>query len=142
MLKNIPKIISPKLMEAMMEMGHGDVLILADANYPAHANGKRIIRADGCEIPELLEAIMEYFPLDSFVSHPVILMKHLHTEPEPFIWKTYERIIKKADKENVFNEFDFMERLAFYKKSEEAYVIIQTGTTARYANIALQKGVI
>lgn len=61
MLKNIPKIISPELMKVMMEMGHSDVLIIADANYPAAAHAKRLIRLEGVEVPELLEAILPFF---------------------------------------------------------------------------------
>ncbi len=142
MLKKIPKIISPELMKIMMEMGHSDVLILADVNYPAQSNAKRILRAEGIEIPELLEAILQYFPLDSFVADPVKLMRHMDTEPEPDIWETYDAIIRRHDKEKAFNEFGFIDRLPFYEESQKAYVIVQTGTTARYANIVLQKGVI
>ena len=62
MLKKIPPILPAKLMKNMMEMGHSDILILADANFPAVTNAKRYIRADGVEIPELLEAILPFFP--------------------------------------------------------------------------------
>lgn len=142
MLKNIPKIISPDLMKILMEMGHGDVMIIADANYPAAANAKRIVRAENAEIPELLDAILQFFPLDVFVDNPVRLMQHLSTEPKPDIWDQYERIIRKHDEEGAFKQFDFIDRLPFYEWSRSAYVIVQTGTTARYANIVLQKGVI
>lgn len=142
MLRTIPKIISPELMKIMMEMGHSDVIILADANYPAAAHAKRLIRLEGVEIPDLLDAILKYFPLDYFVEHPVTLMKNLSTEPVPEIWKKYDEIIRQRDQDNAFKEFRYIERLPFYKESEDAYLIVQTATTARYANIILQKGVI
>lgn len=141
MLKNIPKIISPELMKVMMEMGHSDVLIIADANYPAAAHAKRLIRLEGVEVPELLEAILPFFPLDNFIKHPVRLMRNLPTEPTPEIWDVYKRILKKHDTDRAFQEFDFTDRLLFYEESEKAYLVVQTGTTARYANIVLQKGV-
>ena len=47
MLKNIPKIISPELVKYLMEMGHGDELVIADANFPAHRIGQRVVRCDG-----------------------------------------------------------------------------------------------
>lgn len=75
MLRGIPRAISPDLMKCMMEMGHGDVLVLVDANYPAHSHGKRVIRMDHVEIPELLEAALQFFSLDYFVDNPVRLMK-------------------------------------------------------------------
>lgn len=141
MLRNIPKIISPELMKVMMEMGHSDVLIIADANYPAAAHARRLIRLEGVEVPELLEAILPFFPLDNFIKHPVRLMRNLPTEPTPEIWDVYERILKKHDTDRAFQEFDFADRLPFYEESEKAYLVVQTGTTARYANIVLQKGV-
>ena len=64
MLKNIPTIISPELMMVLMEMGHGDEIVLADGNYPAESAGTLSIRADGHGIPELLKAILIFFPLD------------------------------------------------------------------------------
>lgn len=142
MLKKIPKIISPELMKTLMEMGHSDVIILADANYPAAANAKRLLRADGVEIPDLLSAILEFFPLDSFVPNPVKLMDHLRSEETPKIWSKYEEIIKAYDDENAFCQFDFVDRHLFYEESGKAYAIVTTATTARYANIVLQKGVI
>ena len=76
MLRNIPKILPPELVKTMMEMGHSDVLILADANFPGTAHAKKMIRMDGIMIPELLEAILQLFPLDNFIDNPVRLMRN------------------------------------------------------------------
>lgn len=141
MLKNIPKVISPELMKQMMEMGHSDMLILADANFPGTAHAKRIIRADGILIPDLLEAVMQFFPLDYFIKNPVKLMKNLPSEPVPDCWETYREIITRHDGAKAFFDFEFIERLQFYVMAESAFTIVQTGDTARYANIILQKGV-
>ncbi len=142
MLKNIPQIISPDLMKLMMEMGHSDSMIFADANFPAYSNAKILIRLPGVEIPELLKAVLPFFPLDNFVPDAVKLMKNLDTEPVPEIWTQYEEIIRKYDKEKAFINFTYLDRLPFYEESKKAAFIVQTGTTARYANIILQKGVI
>ncbi|MBU9738210.1 RbsD/FucU family protein [Diplocloster agilis] len=142
MLKRIPPILPAELMKHMMEMGHSDVLILADANFPAVTNAKRYIKADGVEIPELLEAILPFFPLDSYVPEPVKLMQHLPEEPTPRIWQQYQELIGKYDEEQAFHGFGYIDRLPFYEAARSAYVIVQTKTTARYANIMLQKGVI
>ena len=79
MLRGIPAVISPELMKTMMEMGHGDELVLADANFPAVSHAQRLVRSD-CGIPELLDAILRVFPLDSFVRHPAFMMKRVHGE--------------------------------------------------------------
>lgn len=141
MLNKIPKIIAPDLMKAMMEMGHSDSIIFADANFPGTAHAKRIIRADGLLVAELLEAVLPFFPLDGFVPNPVRLMRNLPEEPVPEVWETYRRLLKKYDENHAFQDFALIDRLPFYQDSEKAYAIVQTGDTARYANIILQKGV-
>jgi L-fucose mutarotase len=133
---------SPELMKYMMEMGHSDVLVLADANFPAASHARRYLKLEGVEITELLEAILKYYPLDGYVNESVKLMKHLSDEPVPEIWKEYETIIKKNSTTEEFKNFGMLQRYQFYKEAERAYVIVQTATTARYANIMLQKGVI
>ncbi len=141
MLRNIPKILPPELVKTMMEMGHSDFMIIADANFPGSAHAKRIIRMDGVKIPELLEAVMQLFPLDTFVENPVQLMVNLPTEPVPKIWETYKEIVNKYDKDHAFRDFECIDRMLFYNKAENAYVIVQTGDESRYANIILQKGI-
>ncbi len=142
MLKTIPDIISPELMKYMMEMGHSDVMVIADANFPAVTHAKRYIKLDGVQIPDLLQAILKYFPLDNYVEHSVKLMKHLSSEPVPEIWEEYKTIIQEDCTLNEFKSFGMIDRLPFYEETEKAYVVVQTATTAKYANIMLQKGVI
>ena len=74
MLKNIPPILSPELLKVLCEMGHGDEIILADGNFPAESIGKDaiVIRADGHGTVELLEAILQFLPLDQYVEKPVV----------------------------------------------------------------------
>ena len=134
MLRNIPKILPPDLVKAMMEMGHSDMMIISDAGFPGAAHAKRLIRMDGVMIPELLEAVLKMFPLDNFVDNPVRL-------PVPEIWDTYRELLKKYDKDDAFHDFDFIDRLPFYEEAEKAYVIVQTGDESRYGNIILQKGI-
>lgn len=140
MLRNIPKVLPPDLVKYMMEMGHSDFLIIADANFPGTEHAKRMIRMDGIMIPQLLDAILQLFPLDTFVDDSVRLMRNLPTEPVPEIWETYRELITKYDKDGAFKDFAFIDRLPFYKEAEQAFVIIQTGDESRYGNIILQKG--
>lgn len=141
MLRNIPKILPPELVKYMMEMGHSDMIVIADAGFPGTAHAKRMVRMDGVLIPELLEAILTLFPLDNFVPNPVRLMRNLPTEPVPEIWETYRELLEKYDKDDAFHEFELIDRLPFYEEAEKAFVVVQTGDTSRYGNIILQKGV-
>jgi len=140
MLKKIPKILSPELLKILAEMGHSDIIVIADGNFPGASNAQRLIRADGIDIPSLLDGILEVFPLDDFVPHPVSLMDAGDFMPP--IWETYAGIIKKHDADAFKNGFHKIERFAFYDTAKTAYAIVQSGEGALYANIILQKGVI
>ena len=87
MLKGIPAILPPELLKILMEMGHGDELLLTDANYPKLGQPERVVRCDGHGIPELMEAILSLMPLDSYVEHPTTFMAVLPNDPYvPEIW--------------------------------------------------------
>lgn len=144
MLKGIPKIISPELLKVLAEMGHSDRIVISDGNFPAETMGKNaiVVRCDGHGVPELLEAILQVFPLDTYVEHPVILMEVMPGDDvETPIWDTYKEIIRKYD-----NRGDAVvgniERFTFYEEAQKAYAIVATGESALYANVMLQKGVV
>jgi L-fucose mutarotase len=141
MLKGIPNILSPELLKILMEMGHGDEIVLADGNFPAASNAERIIRCDGHNVPDLLAAILKLFPLDTFVKQPVSLMDVVPGDNyKPEIWNIYRQIVKKYD--DHFTDFEMVERFEFYTRARKAYAIVATGEMARYANIILKKGII
>ena len=126
MLKGIPEILSPELLKVLCEMGHSDRLVIADGNFPVESMGKNAItiRCDGHGVPEILEAILKVFPLDTYVEHPVNLMEVMPGDDvETPIWDTYKEIIRKYD-------------------AKTAYCIISTSEKALYANVMLQKGVV
>lgn len=144
MLKGISPIISPDLLKALAEMGHGDELVIADGNFPCHSVGKNsiVIRADGHGVPEILDAILNLIPLDTYTEKPVALMEVVKGDScgTPEIWDTYEEILTKY--EPAHHDIDYTERFAFYERSKGAYLIIATGEKAIYANILLKKGVV
>lgn len=139
MLKHIPPSISPDLLKVLMEMGHGDEIVLADGNFPAASHSTNCIRADGLNIPQLLEGILKLMPLDYYVAQPVVLMMHGSEIERPEIWSIYEEIISKE--ENSYNAM-FLERFSFYERAKNAYAIVATSERQLYANIILKKGVV
>ena len=144
MLKGIPKILSPELLKVLCEMGHSDRLVIADGNFPSESMGKnaKVIRCDGHCVPELLEAILTVFPLDTYVETPVSLMQVMPGDNvETPIWDEYREIISKHD-ERGEKAIGQIERFAFYDEAKTAYAIIASGESALYANIMLQKGVV
>lgn len=141
MLRGIPPILSPELLKILMEMGHSDEIVLADANFPAASHAQKIIRCDGHNIPELLEAILQLFPLDPYVPKPATLMQVVPGDTvDTTIWETYRDIVRANFPVN--DPFEEVERFAFYERAKQAYAIIATGEKALYANLILKKGVI
>lgn len=139
MLKNIPNNISPELLKILCEMGHSDEIVIGDGNFPAASNAKRLVRCDGQSGTEILEAILQLFPLDQYVEQPVSVMDA--GEFTPPIWGRYKEIIKCCDDEK-YTDFKKVERFEFYERAKEAYAIISTSEAELYANIILKKGVI
>lgn len=146
MLKGIPKILSPELLKVLCEMGHGDRIVLADGNFPAESVGKNaiVLRCDSCNIPELLDAVLQVFPLDTYVDTPVSLMALMDRDVgkiETPIWAEYEAIVSKHDARGS-SAVGQVERFEFYDLARTCYAIIATGESAVYANVMLQKGVV
>ncbi|RAP77803.1 RbsD/FucU family protein [Paenibacillus montanisoli] len=141
MLHGIPNIISPELLKILMEMGHGDEIVIGDGNFPAASHAQRLVRCDGHQVPELLDAILHLFPLDQYVEKPVSLMQVVPGDKsETPIWDTFETIIRERTGKS--DTFEQVERFEFYKRARNAYAIIATSESALYANIILKKGVI
>lgn len=140
MLNNIPKRISPDLLKILSEMGHGDEIVIADGNYPASSNAKRLIRYDGVGVTELLRDILKIFPLDNYSPNQVFLMEvEKNDDYLPEIWEE----IKKELNDSYDNySIKYLNRNEFYNNSKSAYAIVATGEEKLYANLILKKGVV
>ncbi len=144
MLKGIPSVLSPELLKVLCEMGHSDRIVIADGNFPVESMGKNavVVRLDGHGVPEILDAILRVFPLDTYVEHPVNLMEVMPGDPvETPIWEEYKEIISRYD-DRGSAAVGNIERFAFYEEAKTAYAIVATGEMAVYANVMLQKGVV
>ena len=139
MLKGISPILSPELLKILCEMGHGDEIVIGDGNFPAASNANRLVRCDGLGVPEILDAVLRLFPLDTYVESPVALMATGAGEETPAIWKTYGEIVQKY---NGDTKIEQIERFAFYERARNAYAVIASSETAIYANVILKKGVV
>jgi L-fucose mutarotase len=140
MLKSISPLISPKLLEVLSRMGHGDEIILADAHFPGESFNKNVLRADGLHISELLAAILPLFELDSYVSHPLVMMAASEGDMlDPKVEESYLKSIHITNPD--VPTIERIERYAFYERTKSAFSVVITGETAKYGNIILKKGV-
>lgn len=141
MLKGIPDVLSPELLKILMEMGHGDELVISDGNFPASSCAQRLVRLDGHGVPEVLEAILKFFPLDPYSEAQATLMQVVPGDTaETPIWEVYKSLINKYEPVN--NRVENIERFAFYERAGKAYAVVATSEAALYANIILKKGVV
>ncbi len=138
MLKGIPRVLSLDLLKVLMEMGHSDEIVIADGNFPGASLAKNLIRLDGHGAAEILEAILQLFPLDTY-EKPVYLMEKVQGDKvETPIWNEYKTIVSKYKDVEVA----YLERYEFYERAKKAYAIVMTGESALYANVLLKKGVV
>lgn len=139
MLKGINKLISPKLLKILMEMGHGDEIVFGDSNFPAASHTKRLIRADGHNITEMLDAILPLFPLDYAVEYSAVLMDCGRTT-EVAIWSKYKEKLSLYPDGN--KSFVIIPKPEFYERAKKAYCVVATSESEGFANLIIRKGVI
>ena len=121
-------------------MGHGDEIVIADGNFPCHTISQNVVRADGLSGTEILKAIMELFPLDTYSDQQVFLMEVVSGDSyKPEIWNNYMEILQSSGETFTIG---YIERFAFYERAKKSYAVIATGEEALYANIILKKGVV
>ncbi|MFM8218164.1 MAG: RbsD/FucU family protein [Planctomycetaceae bacterium] len=141
MLKQISPLISPQLLQVLMEMGHGDELVLADGNFPAASHARRLVRADGLPMRPLLQGVLRLLPIDTFVAEVALVMQPVDAQaPEPVIWKDFRQQLHAAEGRTI--DLTLLERHAFYERARQAYAVVATGESAHYANLILKKGVL
>ena len=140
MLKGIDPIVSPDLLKILAEMGHGDEIVLSDAHFPGHTFcPKNVLRGDGLEIPDLLKGIIPLFELDSY-DDPLIMMAAVEGDQlDPQVEVDYLAAIRESAPGAP--DAVRIDRFTFYDRANAAYACVVTGTTAKYGNIILKKGV-
>lgn len=141
MLRDIDPILSPDLLHILRAMGHGDELVIADANFPATSTGQRVTRLDGLEATRVLEAVLSVMPLDNFVPDPALTMQVVDDpNATPAVVAMFQDIIN--DTADHPAPIQSLERFAFYERAKEAFAIVQTGEQRLYGNIIVKKGVV
>ena len=147
MLKGISKCISPDLLKALAEMGHGDLVVVADDFYPAVSMAREgiTVNADGIGAAEMIDGILQLMPLDTeYEEHPVLIMDVMEEMREkigrPKVWDDFIAAVEKHVPQGR-KSIGFIDRFSFYDKAKTAFVTISTGERQPYGCVILQKGV-
>ena len=144
MLKGIDPLISPELIKLLMEMGHDDALVLADANFTANSlgAGKPVLRLPGVGMARVMQALLPLLPLEAEVEHPVAFMQVSGTEPPSLSGLQREVLALVQPELQPHQSAEPVERFAFYERVRSAYAIVVTGELQPFGNFILRKGVI
>ena len=145
MLIKIDPILSPELLFTLSSMGHGDKLVLADANFPAHSMNENVVRLDGVNIKDAAKAILSVFPLDSFVvSQGKSAVSRMEVDEQPNeltdAHKEFIKVVKEISGPNW--SVGSIERQDFYKEAKTAYTIVTTTDARPFGCFVMTKGVI
>lgn len=141
MLKGIDPLLGADLLYVLRAMGHGDDLVVADANFPGATMAKRLVRLDGVSGPRALEAILSVMPLDDFVDQPCVRIEVIgDAEAEPDVCQDYQRVIDAAEGSRF--KLARIERFAFYDRARQAFAVVQTGEIRLYGCVLLKMGVL
>jgi L-fucose mutarotase len=140
-LKNINPLLTPELLYVLRAMGHGDEIVIVDANYPSESAGPRVIRLDALNAPQTLDLVLSVFPLDTFVPDACIRMEVVGKgSKEQPVFDEFRALIAKHEGPNF--KLHKLERYKFYARASECFAVIATGERRFYGNIILKKGVI
>ena len=138
MLKGVHPLLSPPLLLALAEMGHGDELAVVDANFPAATMARRLVHAAGLPAPDVLAAVLALLPLDDFVAEPAAIM--VPPEGRGEMAAAFQSVLDRAEGRPVAVEE--VERFAFYARAQAAFAVVATGEVRLYGCILVRKGVI
>jgi L-fucose mutarotase len=140
-LKGLDPLLGPDLLHALASMGHGDALVIADANFPAAALARRLIDLRGANATDAARAVLSVLPLDSFVPKPALVMAVVgDPDAVPPVVGEFERLIAAAS--GAPAALGRLDRAAFYERARDAFAIVRTGERRLYGNLILIKGVI
>ena len=140
MLKHIPKMFTPDLIKLLMEMGHGEEVLISDGNFPHKSISMNMNMRDKsiyipiCNISELLKDILYFFPLDKAVEAAAFAMESVK---EGQRYGEYVKLIEENG-----SKLELVERFKFYDLAEKAVGIIVTSDITKGGNILIKKGVV
>jgi L-fucose mutarotase len=141
MLIGIDPLLGPDCLAVLRGMGHGDHLVLADANFPATSSAKRLVRMDGATLLQALGAVLSVLPVDDFEPDALVSMQVVgDPEAVPPVLRDVQALVDRvvAGRPRISSR----ERFAFYELAKSAYAVIATGERAFYGNLIIRKGVV
>ncbi|WP_425417476.1 RbsD/FucU family protein [Oricola indica] len=146
MLKTIDPRMTPDLMDCLMRMGHGDEIVIVDANYPAestavHTVNGAVVRLPAIDAPEAIRLITGLMPLDGFADYCALRME-IDNSPDE-LGDVHRAALAVIDSEKPEGAaVKGIERQGFYQHARKAYAVVATTEARPFGCFVLRKGVI
>jgi L-fucose mutarotase len=140
MLIGLDPLLGPDLLHVLRSMGHGDDLVLADANFPAVSVARRLVRLDDCDLPRVLSAVLRVLPIDDFEPDAAVGMEVGDSSRREPVHADIERLLSEHAQPRT--SLALIERHAFYARARDAFAVVATGERRFYGNVILRKGTI
>ena len=140
MLKGIDPLLGPELLATLRAMGHADEIAIVDANFPAAANARRLIRAEGVSATRMVQAILSVLPLEQFEPIAAFRMQVDGAPGElPSVIGEFEALLRAV---GYHGPIGALARFDYYERTRSAYAIVSTGERRYWGNLILKKGAI
>jgi L-fucose mutarotase len=140
MLTGVDPLLGPELLAMLRAMGHGDEIVIADANFPSASVAKRLVRLDGVDAVRVAKAIASVLPLDDFVPSAAFRMAVTGAPDEiPPVCRAFAEVLSAA---GYGGDIEPIERMAFYERARAAFGVVATGEGRLWGNLILKKGVL
>jgi L-fucose mutarotase len=146
MLKGIDNRLNADVLYVLRAMGHGDMLVISDTNFPADSIAQQtvhgsLLRMENLTAAQATAAVLSVLPLDTFVDDFAGRMEIVGDPATvPPVQAEVQAAIDAA--EGRPRPMIGIERFDFYDKAKQAYAVIQTGERRFYGCFIFRKGVI
>jgi L-fucose mutarotase len=146
MLKGIDHRLNAELLYVLRAMGHGDMIVLADCNFPAESVAKstthgRPLSVENISSAAAATAILSVMPLDTFVDDFAMRMEVVGDASDiPAVQSEVQGAIDHA--EGRHRPMIGIDRYAFYDLAKQSFAVLRTGEPRFYGCFILRKGVI
>jgi L-fucose mutarotase len=140
MLKNVDPVLTPRLLAALAEMGHGDLIAIVDRNFPAYSNARTVVDLPGVDSTTASRAVLSIMPVDTFVSQAAFHMRPVDGPNEGPAFAEFQALVNEAEGREV--EIAGLDRFEFYRQTRDAYCVVTTSDTRPYACFLIVKGVV
>ena len=110
----------------------------SDLHFPGHTLGRCVVRADGLNVSQLLDAILPLFEVERADDAVAMMQRDDHAVNDAVEADFLAAVRRHTQRTAAAARVAWQ---AFYERAKTAYVVVMTGELRAYGNLILKKGV-